>query len=153
VWRNKPVGTIKRRTSWSRSMLETFIREILNSNLGQDIDYPEFFHGSPQSFQANAWIALQLGQDCFLQNPFQFINHPDIRSCVVMVLKVSLNNPQKKNITLKILKCHVRREARFKWGVKRWQLSQPVYYISWYRNWVPKLDFRKIYALSRDVLD
>jgi hypothetical protein len=47
-------ATIKQRTCGSRSTLETCIREMLNSHLGQETDYPKFFHGCSQSFQVNA---------------------------------------------------------------------------------------------------
>jgi hypothetical protein len=50
--------------------------EVLSSNLNWDAGYPEIFCGSLQSLQENIRIAPQLGNDHYLQNPFQFISHP-----------------------------------------------------------------------------
>jgi hypothetical protein len=69
---------------------------MLVSNLCRDTGYPEVLHGSPQFLTVNTGIVPQLGHDRFLPNPLKFVYHPSIRSYTVQLLKVPLNNPQKK---------------------------------------------------------
>jgi hypothetical protein len=67
--------------------LKIYIWEVFGSNLSKDTDIlSEVFHAFPQFFQANVVMIPQLGHDCFLPNPFQFINHPTIRLFLVWLL-------------------------------------------------------------------
>jgi hypothetical protein len=63
-------------------MLYTCIREVLGSNLGPDIGYPDWrFSWVLQSFQANPGSVTLLGHYRFLPNPFPYIIHePSSRS-------------------------------------------------------------------------
>jgi hypothetical protein len=46
--------------------LQARMGQVFGSNLGQDIGYPEFFHGFIQSLQVNAMMVAQLGHGCFI---------------------------------------------------------------------------------------
>jgi hypothetical protein len=63
---------------------------------GTPVILPEIFRSFHQSLQANAGVVPGLGRDRFLQNSFQFIYNPTIRSslslslcvCVFVILKM-----------------------------------------------------------------
>jgi hypothetical protein len=51
------------------------IWEVISSNLGSDIPYPDAFLGFPQSLKANVRVAYGIGHEHFLSNPLQIIGH------------------------------------------------------------------------------
>jgi hypothetical protein len=70
------------RTGWSWGIAQGLFREALPSNLSRESDYLHwgFFWFSSVS---PAEILPQLGHDCFLPNPFQFIIQPTTQHCTV----------------------------------------------------------------------
>jgi hypothetical protein len=59
--------------------LYTVIWNVLGWNRGRETGYPELDR-FPQSFEANAGLLLQLGNDRFLPDPFQFFIHQSYHS-------------------------------------------------------------------------
>jgi hypothetical protein len=86
-YRTEPVGVAV--TFYTR------IREVLSSNLGRIIGCPHWdITWLSQFLLGYAGIAPLLVHDCFLPDPFQFIIHPTIRRCRILILIASLNKPQ-----------------------------------------------------------
>jgi hypothetical protein len=63
------------------------VQEVLGSSAGQDVGYPEVYHGFPQYSHAIVGIIPPLCHDWVLPNPFTFIDHRIIRRYVVSILK------------------------------------------------------------------
>jgi hypothetical protein len=57
---------------------DTYILEVLDSNLGRVTRYIEFFRDFSKSLQLNAWVVLRFGNE-FLESTFQFNYYPSIR--------------------------------------------------------------------------
>jgi hypothetical protein len=72
-------------------MLWTRIRELLGSNLGRNTGCG--FRGFPLSFLANGGAVPGLRHRRFLQNPFQFINHPTVQHYTAYILTESYSPP------------------------------------------------------------
>jgi hypothetical protein len=78
--------------------LYTRVREMLSSNFCYNTDYSDWgFSWFSSGPHVNAGIIPPFGHDRLLPNPNSSIRHPTILCCVVLILKVSLNNPQKRN--------------------------------------------------------
>jgi hypothetical protein len=84
--------------------IATYIHEELRSNLVKDTGY---LRGFPQPLQANSRRLPQLGDECFLSNPFQFIL--SLGAVQTAVLKASYNRPIKQEVlgaTVHLLSFH-----------------------------------------------
>jgi hypothetical protein len=65
------------------------IREVLGSNFGKDIGYPDSsLHSFSLSPQSNTGVVPQIGHDRFLPRIFQFIYLSAIRLCMASMLAV-----------------------------------------------------------------
>jgi hypothetical protein len=68
---------------WYSRNFQTWILEVLRSNIGRD-DYPEWdFRGFPQPLQINSKVVPQLGHYWFLPKPLHFIDYPTILHYIV----------------------------------------------------------------------